>query len=103
MPDEAPTSDPAEAPSGARKRERREVGRERAIEDAVMAHPEALGFPGAPAIRNVRVSPSSGRIDVMLLPVTGPHRLVLVEAKRCSRGCRVEGGRSALDVLRRGA
>ncbi len=87
MPDEAPISDPRGVLSRARKRGMRrvrQVGRERAIEDAVMACPEALGFPGALAIRNVRVSPPAGRVDVMLLPVTGPYRLVLVEAKRCA-------------------
>ncbi len=56
--------------------------RERPIEDAVLDHPEALGFPGALGIRNVRVAPHCGRVDVMLLPISGPPRLVLVEAKR---------------------
>jgi hypothetical protein len=57
------------------------VNRERAIENAVISHPEVLGFPGALAIRNVRVAETCGRVDVMLLPATGPVRLVLVEAK----------------------
>lgn len=47
----------------------------------MLDHPEALGFPGAFGIRNVRVAPHCGRIDVMLLPVAGPRRLVLVEVK----------------------
>ena len=55
--------------------------RETIIEDAVMAHPEALGFPGALAIRNCRVSMPTGRVDVVLLPRDGPVRLVLIEAK----------------------
>lgn len=46
-----------------------------------MAHPEALGFPGALGIRNCRVSMPTGRVDVILLPVDGPVEIVLVEAK----------------------
>ena len=57
------------------------IGREGPIEEAVMARPERLGFPGALAIRNWRVSPTSGRLDVGLLPRVGPVQLVLVEAK----------------------
>jgi hypothetical protein len=57
------------------------IGREGPIEEAVMAHPERLGFPGALAIRNWRVSPTSGRLDVGLLPTAGSIQLVLVEAK----------------------
>lgn len=58
--------------------------REREIEDAVIAQPDVLGFPGATAIRNVRVAFGFGRIDVMLFPGTGPAKLVLVEAKHTS-------------------
>lgn len=57
------------------------IGREGPIEEAIMAHPEQLGFPGALAIRNWRVSPTSGRLDVGLLPLDGSVQLVLVEAK----------------------
>jgi hypothetical protein len=58
--------------------------REREIEDAVIADPGALGFPGAAAIRNVRVAMGFGRIDLMLIPRSGPAKLVLVEAKHSS-------------------
>ncbi|MGZ5742984.1 MAG: hypothetical protein ACXWIE_18375 [Burkholderiales bacterium] len=58
--------------------------RERQIEDAVIGHPEVLGFPGASAIRNVRVAWGFGTIDVMLFPRSGPTKLVLVEAKHAS-------------------
>jgi len=58
--------------------------REREIEDAVIAHPEILGFPNAAAIRNVRVGWRFGRIDVMLLPRSGSAKLVLIEAKHSS-------------------
>lgn len=57
------------------------IRRETMIEDAIMAHPEALGFPGASSIRNCRVSLPTGRVDVVLLPSSGSVRLVLVEAK----------------------
>lgn len=57
------------------------VRRETAIEDAIMAHPEALGFPGALVIRNCRISMPTGRVDVVLLPREGSVRLVLIEAK----------------------
>lgn len=83
-PDDEPAKDSVQALSRARKGEGRKRGRERVIEDAVLAYPEVLGVPGALAIRNARVSPSFGRIDLMLLPVAGPKRLVLVEAKRCA-------------------
>jgi hypothetical protein len=46
-----------------------------------MAHPEALGFPGALAIRRCRVAQPCGLVDLILLPQSGPARLVLVEAK----------------------
>src|SRR5438477_12464732 len=59
----------------------RSVSRETAIEDAIIAHPDRLGFPSAAAIRNVRVAWGFGRIDVMLLPPSGSIKLGLVEAK----------------------
>jgi hypothetical protein len=59
--------------------------RETAIEDAIIAHPDKLGFPGALAIRNLRVAHTSGAVDVVLLPQTGSSfELVLVEAKAAS-------------------
>jgi hypothetical protein len=57
------------------------IGRERIIEDAIMASPERLGYPGALAIRNWRVAPTCGRLDVGLLPIKGTKQLILVEAK----------------------
>ena len=56
-------------------------GQETIMEDAIMARPDLLGYPGALAIRNMRLSQYSGRIDVVLLPKTGPRRLVLIEMK----------------------
>ncbi len=69
-------------------------GRETTIENAIMARPDLLGFPGALAIRNFRVADSSGAVDVVLIPESGPIRLVLVEAKAASAtdaGCKVVG------------
>jgi hypothetical protein len=54
---------------------------EATIENAIMDHPELLGFPGALSIRNCRVALPTGRVDVILLPREGPVRLALVEAK----------------------
>lgn len=55
---------------------------EREIEEAVLNHPEILGFPQAKAIRNVRVGWAFGRVDIMLLPASSETKLVLIEAKQ---------------------
>jgi hypothetical protein len=39
-----------------------------AIEDAIIAHPDKLGFPEALAVRNFRLADTSGAVDVVLLP-----------------------------------
>jgi hypothetical protein len=56
-------------------------GRETIIENAIIARPDLLGYPGALAIRNWRVDPRGGVVDLGLFPQNGPVRLVLVEAK----------------------
>jgi hypothetical protein len=58
-------------------------GLELIIEEAIMNDPGKLGYKGAPAIRNVRIAPNAGRIDVILLPSNG-RRLVLIETKQSS-------------------
>ena len=58
-----------------------EVNRERDIEEAIMRRPDKLGYPGARSIRNWRVARTCGRLDVGLLPLNGPKKLVLIEAK----------------------
>lgn len=58
--------------------------REVLIENAIIANPGKLGFPGALAIRRCRVAEPCGLIDLVLLPATGPTRLVLIEAKASS-------------------
>jgi hypothetical protein len=57
------------------------VSNELQIEDAIIKNTAALGFPGASAIRRVRVSPDSGVVDLMLIPAEGQAKLVLIEAK----------------------
>ena len=59
----------------------RPPGRERLIEEAIIKHPEALGFPGALAIRDWWISATSGRLDLALFPTCGARDLVLIEAK----------------------
>ena len=53
------------------------------IEEAICAHPEDLSpaYAGALAIREFHLR-GVGMPDVLLLPQAGPHRLVIVEAKR---------------------
>jgi hypothetical protein len=55
--------------------------REYRIESAVLSEPGKLGFPDALGIRNLRMSPESGRVDVALLPRSGSIKLVLIETK----------------------
>lgn len=57
------------------------VSQETAIEDAIIARSDVLGFSGANAIRNFRLANHSGAVDVVLLPQDGSTRLALVEAK----------------------
>lgn len=52
------------------------------IEEAIMKNPGKLGYKKALAIRNVRIAPVAGRIDILLLPINGNKRLVLVETKQ---------------------
>lgn len=58
-----------------------DVNRERVIEDAIMRKPDKLGYDGALSIRNWRVALTCGFLDVGLLPIEGPKKLVLVETK----------------------
>lgn len=65
---------------------------ERVIEEAIMDHPEQLGYPGALAVREFyfghyrdkEEKEGGGRPDVLLLPIlptAGAHQLVIIEAK----------------------
>lgn len=62
------------------------MNRERRIERAIIEKPGRIGFAGAQIIRNVRVAPNSGLVDVMLLPKTGSVKLALVEVKHSGAG-----------------
>ena len=57
---------------------------EHELQDAVIANAADIGYPDVGVIRNVRFSAESGRVDIMLLPAEGLHRIVLIEAKRHS-------------------
>ena len=61
------------------------TNRERVIENAVIKCPEILhlDYVKSSAIRNLRLHPdkSAGRVDVLLIPKSGEHKLVLVECK----------------------
>ncbi len=57
---------------------------ERDVEDRIIRAPGALGYPNAHIIRNARVSPVAGRIDLMLLPSSGRKKLALIEVKQAS-------------------
>ncbi|HEX9729672.1 MAG TPA: hypothetical protein VGA37_14305 [Gemmatimonadales bacterium] len=55
---------------------------EKNIENRIIRDPGALGYANAGKVRNVRVSPTTGRVDLMILPQSGRTKLVLVEVKR---------------------
>ena len=57
---------------------------ERVIENNVIRNRAILGYPDSHFIRRCRAGRGFGIVDVMLLPETGPHRIVLVEAKQSS-------------------
>jgi hypothetical protein len=73
---------------------KRKESLEHAIEAAIIARPEVLGFSGAVAIRNFRLADVSGAVDVLLIPRGGPIRLALIETKVAlapDAGCKVVG------------
>jgi hypothetical protein len=58
------------------------MGHEQRIEDQVIANLDWLGYKGAPWIRRAKLGREGfGFVDLLLLPVDGPHRVVLVEVK----------------------
>jgi hypothetical protein len=57
---------------------------ENQVEDCIIKDPAALGYPDALIVRNARMSRSTGRVDLMILPTTGKTRLALVEVKRAA-------------------
>ena len=55
---------------------------EEGIENQVIANLELLDYKGAPWIRRAKLGRGGfGFVDLLLLPISGPHRVVLVEVK----------------------
>lgn len=57
---------------------------ERFIENNVIRNQASLGFSEAPVIRRCRAGRGYGIVDLLFLPASGAHDIVLVEAKRAS-------------------
>ena len=61
------------------------MGRERYIENNIIRNRAAIfGFGDVPFIRRSRIGLGFGTADLVLLPTTGPKRLIIVEAKQAS-------------------
>lgn len=54
------------------------------VENILMGNTHLLGYPRAEVMRNVVLVPGRGRADVLLLPASGLHRLVVIEVKRAA-------------------
>ena len=52
------------------------------IEINVVRNRGQLGYRDSVYIRRCRAGRGHGIVDVMLLPLRGPHKVVLIEAKR---------------------
>ncbi len=58
------------------------MGREEQIDDQVIRNLSWFGYEGALWIRRAKLGREGfGAVDLLLLPATGPHRVVLVEVK----------------------
>ena len=67
------------------------MGREQRIEDQVIANLEWLGYKGSPWIRRAKLGREGfGFVDLLLLPKSGPHRVVLVESATFGPGRRYD-------------
>jgi hypothetical protein len=58
------------------------VATERFIENNVIRNRGQLGYADSVYIRRCRAGRGFGIVDIMLIPLRGPHRLVLIEAKQ---------------------
>ena len=70
------------------------LSKENRIENAVMRNAAQLGYPSAYAIRNCRIGPEQGQVDLALFPRMGKKKVILVEAKQSSAvdaKCKVVG------------
>jgi len=59
----------------------------------IALRPELVGYPGAATLNHVQIGNQSGYVDLILLPVRGPKKLVLIEAKS------TRDRRSSADVI----
>jgi hypothetical protein len=88
-------AEPADSHMNLKTPKKKRISHEPPIEDAIIARPDLLGFPRALAIRNFRVAPTSGAVDVVLIPPESESiRLVLVETKSArapDAACKVVG------------
>ena len=57
---------------------------EQFIENNIIRNRAQLGYADSVYIRRCRAGRGFGIVDVMLLPLRGPHRVVLIEAKQSS-------------------
>jgi hypothetical protein len=57
------------------------MGCEREIEDRIIGDLGAIGYAGADVIRRCRVGRRVGIVDLLLLPTSGPQKVVLIEVK----------------------
>lgn len=67
---------------------------ENEIEKVVWENVKKLGYSSAHAIRNVRIGPEQGQVDLALFPRIGKKKIVLVEVKRSTAEdakCKVVG------------
>lgn len=67
---------------------------ENQIEDAVRNGVSALGYPSAFAIRNARIGPEQGQVDLAMFPRNGKTKVILVEVKQSTAvdaKCKVVG------------
>lgn len=67
--------------------------REEHIWGPIARNPDLVGFGGALALNHVQLGNQSGYADLVLLPVAGPKKLVVIEAKNAS------DRRSSADVI----
>ena len=58
------------------------MAQERFIENRVIRNRDKLGYADSTFIRRCRVGRNFGIVDIVLFPVTGRHKIVVIEAKQ---------------------